>query len=209
MAALALSGCGGSDGDDDRQLEARTPQSRVVGSVTADSRAVGRPNGGRLVNGIQLAERGPVWTTWDPILKQSPNRPERRWATGAMIETLVRVLRDFHEAHPDVPPVLIGDLSRPEGGPFGKNYGGLGHASHQNGLDADVYYPRIDRQPIAARQPREVDLALAQELVDRFRAAGAQFTFVGDRLGLKGPKKVVQAIPHHNDHVHVRIRNPN
>ena len=35
----------------------------------------------------------------------------------------------------------------------------------------------------------------------------AQFTFVGLNVGLGGPAGVVQAIDHHDDHVHVRIAN--
>jgi hypothetical protein len=31
--------------------------------------------------------------------------------------------------------------------------------------------------------------------------------FVGRRVGLGGPAPVVQAIAHHDDHVHVRIAN--
>jgi hypothetical protein len=29
-------------------------------------------------------------------------------------------------------------------------------------------------------------------------------TFVGQSLGLKGPRGIVQPLPHHDDHVHVR-----
>jgi murein endopeptidase len=172
------------------------------------SRAIGLPWHGRLVNGVQLPEATADWLTWDPVLKQIPNRPERRWGTAKLIATLQRVLAAFHAAHPELPQVLIGDLSRPNGGIFDKRFGGLGHASHQNGLDADVYYPRIDRRLLAAYKPSLVDRALAQELVDRFMAAGAQFVFVGTRVGLTGPKKVVQVIAHHNDHMHVRIFPP-
>jgi murein endopeptidase len=172
------------------------------------SRAIGLPWHGRLVNGVQLPEATADWLTWDPVLKQIPNRPERRWGTAKLIATLQRVLAAFHAAHPELPQVLIGDLSRPNGGIFDKRFGGLGHASHQNGLDADVYYPRIDRRLLAAYKPSLVDRALAQELVDRFVAAGAQFVFVGTRVGLTGPKKVVQVIAHHNDHMHVRIFPP-
>ena len=172
------------------------------------SRAIGLPWHGRLVNGVQLPEVGAGWLTWDPVLKQIPNRPERRWGTAKLIATLQRVLAAFHAAHPELPPVLVGDLSRPHGGIFDKRFGGLGHASHQNGLDADVYYPRIDRRPLAAYKPSLVDRTLSQELVNRFVAAGVQFLFVGTRVGLTGPKKVVQVIAHHNDHVHVRIFPP-
>jgi murein endopeptidase len=172
------------------------------------SRALGLPWHGRLVNGVELPEVSADWLTWDPILKQVPNRPERRWGTAKLIATLKRVLAGFHAAHPELPQVLIGDLSRPHGGIFDKRYGGLGHASHQNGVDADVYYPRADHRLLAAYKPALVDHALAQELVDRFVAGGAQFVFVGTRVGLRGPRKKVQVIAHHNDHMHVRIFPP-
>jgi murein endopeptidase len=172
------------------------------------SRAIGPPWHGRLVNGVQLPEVGPDWLTWDPVLKQIPDRPERRWGTAKLIATLQRVLAGFHAAHPEAPPVLIGDLSRPHGGIFDERYGGLGHASHQNGLDADVYYPRADRRLLAPYRPELVDRALAQDLLNRFVADGVQFVFVGTRTGLAGPHKLVQVIAHHNDHMHVRIFRP-
>jgi murein endopeptidase len=99
------------------------------------------------------------------------------------------------------------DLSREHGGPFGKQYGGLGHASHQNGLDADVLYPRTDRLERRAFKPSQVDRALAQDLVDRFVAAGARKIFVGPHLHLRGPRRIVIALGHHDDHMHVRIPN--
>ena len=170
--------------------------------------AVGVPWHGRLEHGVQLPVAGTDFVTWDPILRVSPNREWRRWGTDALIVVLDTVTREFREAHPGVPPILIADLSRPQGGPFGRRYGGLGHASHQNGLDADVMYPRRDRAPLAAVRPAEVDRALAQDLVDRFRAAGAVKLFVGPHLHLRGPRGIVVPLVHHDDHVHVRIANP-
>jgi Penicillin-insensitive murein endopeptidase len=172
------------------------------------SRAFGQPWHGRLVNGVELPEVSADWLTWDPVLKQIPNRPERRWGTAKLVATLRRVLASWHAAHPEMPQVLVGDMSRPQGGVFDQRYGGLGHASHQNGLDADVYYPRADHRLLAAYKPSLVDRALAQDLLNRFVAAGAQFVFVGTRVGLTGPKKVVQVLAHHNDHMHVRIFPP-
>ena len=170
--------------------------------------AVGVPWHGRLEHGVQLPVAGTDFVTWDPVLRVSPNREWRRWGTDALIVLLDTVTREFREAHPDVPPILIADLSRPQGGPFGPRYGGLGHGSHQNGLDADVMYPRRDRAPLAAVRPAEVDRALAQDLVDRFRAAGAVKLFVGPHLHLRGPRGIVVPLVHHDDHVHVRIANP-
>ena len=88
----------------------------------------------------------------------------------------------------------------------GANYGGLGHASHQNGLDVDILYPRKDGTETRPIKPSQVDRELAQDLVDRFVAAGAVKVFVGPRLNLKGPKKVVVPLIYHDDHLHVRIR---
>src|SRR3954447_21989675 len=172
------------------------------------SRALGLPWRGRLVNGVELPEVSADWLTWDPVLKQIPNRPERRWGTAKLLATLRRVLAEFHATHPELPQVLIGDLSRPNGGVFDKRFGGLGHASHQNGLDADVYYPRADHRLLAAFRSDQVDRVLAQDLLNRFVAAHVQFVFVGTRVGLRGPRRIVQVIPHHNDHMHVRIFPP-
>ena len=187
-----------------RRRPARRAARRAGGAL-----ARGRPPWhGRLVNGVELPEVGGDWLTWDPVLKEIPNRPERRWGTAKLIATIQRVLAGWHLAHPTMPQVLIGDLSRPHGGAFDQRYGGLGHASHQNGLDADIYYPRADHRLLAAYKPDLIDRALAQDLLDRFVAAGAQFVFIGTRTHLRGPRKIVEVIAHHNDHMHVRILPP-
>jgi murein endopeptidase len=170
------------------------------------SRALGLPWHGRLARGRQLPARGEGFVTWDPIRKRIGNRGWRRWGTGRLLTTVRAVLAAYARRHPGAPPVLVGDLSRPHGGDFGPRFGGLGHASHQNGLDADVYYPRRDRALRAARRPGQVDRAAAQELVDAFVGAGAQLVFVGPSLSLHGPTGVVQPLVHHDDHLHVRIR---
>jgi len=159
-----------------------------VGSI-----AVGRPNRGRLINGLALPASGPDWIAL--------SGPDERWSTDRMLAFLLAVLRDYRLANPGAPQVMIGDLSRPHGGPI------AGHVSHQNGLDVDVYYPRLDRTLRAPDRAADVDRALAQDIVDRFVAAGARFAFVGRHVGLAGPPAVVQALPHHDDHVHVRIAN--
>jgi len=173
------------------------------------SRAVGLPfRGGRLIGGVQLPAEGPDWFTWDPVRKESPNRSWRRWGTDTLVRTTLDVLAEYRAAHPDAPRVGIGDLSRPRGGTFDARFGGLGHASHQNGLDVDIYYPRRDGLERRAYSPRQVDRALAQDLVDRFVGAGARYIFVGPRVGLTGKRKVVSKLAHHDDHLHIRIGRP-
>jgi penicillin-insensitive murein endopeptidase len=169
------------------------------------SRAAGLPYAGRLVNGRQLPVNGPGYLTWDPIRKQIPNRGWRRWGTGRLLGTVQRVLAAYERRHPAAPPVLVGDLSRPRGGDFGPRYGGIGHASHQNGLDADIYYPRLDGKLRSPRRPDQVDQRAAQELVDAFVAEGAERVFVGPSLSLTGPSRVVQRLVNHDNHLHVRL----
>lgn len=186
-----------------------SPALEQIGDLAADrpaapSRALGKPWAGRLANGVQLPQSGVGFITFDSALRTSPSRPWRRFGTDLNVARTRQVLADFRAAHPDGPRLAIGDLSLPRGGPFGPEYGGAGHASHQNGLDVDVYYPRRDRREIPPDKPSQVDRALAQDLVDRFVAAGAQMAFVGPRVGLRGPRGVVQKLAHHDDHVHVR-----
>ena len=174
--------------------------------VRSPSRALGRPNRGKLVRGVPLPPVSAYHVTWDPILKQVPNRLWRRWATDRTVQRVLRVLWEYHEENPDAPPVLVGDLSRKNGGDFGARVGGgLGHASHQNGLDVDVYYPRLDGLLRAPPRPAQVDRVAAQELVDRFVDMGAVYVFVGLRVRPRGPKKIVQPIVYHDDHMHVRF----
>ena len=177
-----------------------------AGIVWRRSRALGRPNRGRLAGGVELPAAGTHFVTVDPVTGTSPNRAWRRHGTDRLVEVLLRVAGEHAAAHPDAPRLVVGDLSRPRGGGFGREYGGDGHRSHQNGLDADVFYPRRDgRERIPARVA-QVDRRLAQELVDRFVRAGAQYVFVGPGTGLRGPAKVVMALGNHDDHLHLRIR---
>jgi len=169
------------------------------------STAVGTPDAGRLVRGVLLPARGAGFATWDPNLLRSPNRAWRRWGTNRLLRLLLAVARDYRTAHPGARSLLIGDLSRPHGGDFGRQYGYVWHASHQNGLDADIYFPRNDRDRRAPRTAADIDRRLSQDLVDRLVRAGATKVFVGPGTGLTGPPDVVQVIPYHDDHIHVRI----
>jgi hypothetical protein len=170
------------------------------------SRALGRPERGRLVGGVELPAAGTHFVTVDPVTGTSPNRAWRRHGTDRLVEVLLRVAEEHAAAHPDAPRLVVGDLSRPRGGRFGREYGGDGHRSHQNGLDADVYYPRRDGRERIPTRVAQIDRRLAQELVDRFVRAGAQYVFVGPGTGLRGPSKVVMTLGNHDDHLHVRIR---
>jgi murein endopeptidase len=169
------------------------------------SKAKGTPQHGRLIRGVQLPEQGVDFFTWDDLYGVSPNRGWRRWGTGRLISLVVRVAHEYRAANPGAPRIGIQDISRPHGGDFGPRFGGLGHASHQNGLDVDIAYPRLDRQELGISDVREIDRYLAQNLIDRFEAAGAEYIFVGPHTRLDTTGPVIQKLIAHDDHFHVRI----
>jgi murein endopeptidase len=171
-----------------------------------DSVAVGTPDAGRLERGVRLPAEGRAYFTWDPVLKRQPNSDWRRWGTDDLVRTTLRVLRNFHRRHPHAPRVGVGDLGLRHGGYFGPEVGGgIGHFTHQNGLDVDVYYPRLDRAEEPPTAVDQVNIRRAQELVDMFVAAGAVTIYVGPNLPLSGPQGVVMALVNHDNHLHVRI----
>ena len=134
--------------------------------------------------------------------RQLPNEPVRLYGNEHTIRTVVGVLAAYRKADPDAPRVVVGDISFRGGGPMDE------HVSHQNGLDVDVYYPRRDRALRAPVASSQVDRVRAQDLLDRFVAAGAQMVFVGFSTGLHGPGGVVIPYPNHENHMHVRFPPP-
>ena len=178
-------------------------------ALHAGSVAMGLPFRGRLVRGVPFPEETDYSFTWDFPEGLSPNPQWRRYGTEKLVLTLECVLAEYGARHPDLARMGVADLSRRGGGPFGARYGGLGHASHQNGLDADVLYPRRDLCECPPDTPADIDAVHAQELIDRFLRAGAQYIFVSPVLyargALRGPRAVVIPLRFHNDHMHVRI----
>ncbi len=164
--------------------------------------SIGLPYSGRLAHGTQLPLAGADWTTWDPVTDSTPNRPDRLYGNERTIRTIVSVIAAYRSAHPHAPRVVVGDISYRGGGRMDE------HVSHQNGLDVDVYYPRRDGHLSAPIATSQIDQRLAQDLLDRFVAAGAQIVFVGYSTGLRGPSGVVVPYPNHENHMHVRFPHP-
>jgi hypothetical protein len=169
------------------------------------SRAVGTPNAGRLEEGVLLPGRGIGFYTYDPSTQATPGGSDRQWGTAGLVREILELGRWWAATHPNEPRLGIGDLSRPEGGPF--RGPGVGHASHQNGLDVDIRLPRRDgvEGPVT---PANYDRALSQAVVDRLVARGAELILIGHNLDLTGPAGVVVRWPGHDDHLHVRFPNP-
>jgi penicillin-insensitive murein endopeptidase len=76
--------------------------------------------------GVAIPVDGPTWQA----MRLSRNR---RWGHPTMIALIEKLSRDA-AAKDGWPGVLVGDISQPRGGPMLS-----GHASHQIGLDADLW----------------------------------------------------------------------
>jgi len=183
----------------------RTPEAGAARYEQVDwhsATAVGLPYSGRLVAGTQLPHEGVDWVTWNPNTDSVPNLRHRLYGHERTIRAILAVAGGYRHAHPDAPRIVVGDITLREGGRMDQ------HVSHQNGLDVDVYYPRLDGHLGAPIATSQVDRDLAQDLLDRFIAAGARTVFVGYATGLRGPSGVVVPYPNHENHMHVRFPPP-
>lgn len=97
-------------------------------------RAVGYYSRGCLAGGQALPVDGPAWQ----VMRLSRNR---NWGHPELIGLLEKLAREA-KAKDGWPGLLVGDISQPRGGPML-----TGHASHQVGLDADIWFtPMPDRR---------------------------------------------------------------
>lgn len=170
-----------------------------------ESLAHGTPNGGSLSGAVRLPQEGPGYYGYDPATQSPPGGAERQWGTAALVREVIELGVWWQAAFPAQPRLGIGDLSRPGGGSFTGPV--VGHASHQNGLDADIRLVRRDgaEGPVDASN---YDRGLTQAVVDRLVARGASLVLIGPSLDLTGPPGVVVRWPNHDDHLHVRFPDP-
>lgn len=81
---------------------------------------------------VQLPETGPTWQA----MRLSRNR---NWAQPTTVD-FIKDLSRFAATQPGWNGLYVGDMSQPRGGPMLS-----GHASHQSGLDIDVWMLAPDR----------------------------------------------------------------
>lgn len=185
---------------------------RVATPKEGPARVIGRYTAGCLVGAVELPQSGPGYRV---------ARPERRRAFGhpALVAFVRALAQDV--ADDKLGPMWIGDLAQPRGGPTPS-----GHASHQTGLDVDVWFARAPGTPpeplplvdlrtrtltrhYGPRALRMIAAAAAAPGVDRIfvnpvlkRALCNEVT--GDRAWLR---KVRPWFGHH-EHFHVRLTCP-
>ncbi|MEP9372109.1 penicillin-insensitive murein endopeptidase [Mesorhizobium sp. KR1-2] len=104
---------------------------------------------GCFTGGVAIATDGPTWQA----MRLSRNR---RWGHPTMVKLIEKL---SHDAVADGwPGLLLGDISQPRGGPML-----TGHASHQIGLDADIWFTPM---PSRRLTPTERENMSATSLVD-------------------------------------------
>ncbi|OJU67303.1 MAG: penicillin-insensitive murein endopeptidase [Rhizobiales bacterium 63-7] len=106
------------------------PAKELFGAVTLPTRGKPTPYGfyakGCQGGAVAIPTDGPTWQA----MRLSRNR---RWGQPQLIALIERLSRDAAK-YDGWPGLLLGDIAQPRGGPMR-----TGHASHQIGLDADIW----------------------------------------------------------------------
>ncbi len=98
--------------------------------------AIGFYSRGCLAGGVQLAATGPAWQAMR--LKRN-----RNWAHPELI-AIVKKLAIGARKYDGWNGLLVGDMTQPRGGPML-----TGHASHQVGLDADIWLREMPKRTLS------------------------------------------------------------
>jgi penicillin-insensitive murein endopeptidase len=132
------------------------------------ARAIGAYGRGCLAGGVQIPDEGPGWQTMRPFRN-------RAWAHPVMASWLQRFAREA--AAEGWPGLLIGDISQPRGGPML-----TGHASHQLGIEADIWLTPAPRGRRLTLEEREEMSAVDMVRPDLLTVHPDRFTDAHYRL---------------------------
>jgi penicillin-insensitive murein endopeptidase len=124
LAALAICLSGGPAAADDPLAKTAFGAAKLPAAGPAQS--IGFYSKGCFEGGVGLPLEASHWE----VMRPSRNR---RWGHPALIRVLERLARDGTRVGWN--GLLVGDISQPRGGPMT-----TGHASHQIGLDADIWF---------------------------------------------------------------------
>ncbi len=181
--------------------------------------SIGTPDAGLLVNPVPMPD-GPLWTI--------RNR-EECYGTSETLAFVATAIGSVEKRYPGSPRVVIGDISRRDGGRLNR------HRSHQAGRDADVgfYYRAGESSGFRVARKNDLDLPRSWALVRAFLtetdvdrifvdrslqrllyaealAEGEDREWLDDVFGRGGEdrKGIIQHEKRHKDHFHVRFFNP-
>lgn len=184
-----------------------------------NSRSIGKPNQGGLKNGKCIPKFG----------KGYIHVGEANCGTDETVTILMFAINEVLKEYPDTAPIVIGALSKPDGGRHRP------HKSHRSGRDVDIGFYRKDNRPQRSFEPihpSEVDWDKTFFLLANMISTGkVQYVFVNhsispflyeaaERMGYdeeqlsylfqypRGRKEKVGIIRHargHTRHMHVRF----
>lgn len=125
----------------------KLPAKQLFGEqkVPADMppKAIGTYARGCLAGAVSLPVNGPAWQ----VMRLSRNR---NWGHPAMISLLERLAEDAKK-YDGWNGLMVGDIAQPRGGPMLS-----GHASHQIGLDADVWLMQMPDRTLTTQEREKI-----------------------------------------------------
>jgi penicillin-insensitive murein endopeptidase len=146
----------------DPKLGANELFGRIASPAPMATHSIGFYAKGCLAGAEALPINGETWQ----VMRLSRNR---NWAHPDMVALLERLSVKAHEVA-GWPGLLVGDMSQPRGGPML-----TGHASHQVGLDADIWLTPMPNRELS-RKEREEMSATSMVRTDRLDIDPAVWT---------------------------------
>ncbi len=199
-----------------------TPAKELFGAAkepaSLATRSIGFYAKGCLAGAQPLPVNGPTWQA----MRLSRNR---NWGHPSLVKFIERFANDAKEKD-GWPGLLVGDMSQPRGGPMT-----FGHASHQVGLDVDIWYRAMPDHEFSTQERESTPLqsflsdpahvnpqmwtADHEKLLRRATSyPEVARVFVNPTIkkwlcdNVKGDRKFmhkIMAIGGHDDHFHVRL----
>jgi len=191
----------------------------LVAMPEKPSESVGRSSSGSLVNGEKMP-KGPGYTY---------GSRDNVYGTNETVTLLIEGLGRFRRKHPTAPLVVVGNLSRKNGGSFSP------HKSHQSGRDVDLGYMHVRKvQPVTSMlttdrsnmDPRTtwelmkifldtgkvknffIDYEIQGILYDFLKSAGYKQAYLKKLLQYPrgtGVTAIVKHVKGHHHHMHLRF----
>lgn len=135
----------------------RTPAKILFGAAREpaplEARSIGSYAKGCMAGAVALPVDGPYWQA----MRLSRNR---NWGTPLLVDFLEKLAADGAKKD-GWPGLLVGDMAQPRGGPML-----TGHASHQIGLDADIWLTPMPDRRLSAQEREDLS---AVSMVDARR----------------------------------------
>jgi murein endopeptidase len=202
-------------------LEAGPALVRALVEISPESLgslSIGSPDAGLLLNPIAFPE-GPFWRIRNPV---------ETYATAETIAFISAAVETVDQQFPGGPRLVIGDMSRADGGRLNR------HRSHQSGRDADIglYYRTGEAADFVRGTAKNLDVARTWALVRAFvvetdvervfvdrsiqrllyahaLSIGEDGAWLDDIFGRRtaGVGAIIQHEKRHQDHLHVRFYN--